>query len=218
MNNFIRRHLDPAERMSELLFGLIMTLTFTLGASLVVKEGPDATRELLIGVIGCNLAWGLIDGLLYIFNAMFSRGAVNRAARLFHKEGGAAVHAQLVDNLTETYGQAITVTTREAMSRDILAYLATVQTNRVRMNRDDLLGAIASFLLVAFTALPAVIPFMLIDNRMVALRVSNFLMIALMYVIGYQWASSIDAHRQRVAFSMAMGGLIIVQLTILLGG
>jgi hypothetical protein len=43
------RQLDPATRMGELLFGLIMTLTFTLGAGVLVRErGQEGARQLLM--------------------------------------------------------------------------------------------------------------------------------------------------------------------------
>lgn len=204
--------------MSELLFGLIMTLTFTLGASLVIKEGPDATRELLIGVIGCNIAWGLIDGLLYVFNAMFARGAPNRIAHLYKKSGRDAVANAIDGYMDETFGKALTRPTREALNRDVMETIVRTEPAPVRLIRDDIFGAIASFILVVLTAAPAVVPFFFIDDRLTALRVSNFIMIALIYAIGYQWAASIDANRHRIGFSMALGGMVIVQITILLGG
>ena len=37
-NSFSARHLDPASHMGEILFGLIMTLTFTLAAGIVIQE------------------------------------------------------------------------------------------------------------------------------------------------------------------------------------
>jgi VIT1/CCC1 family predicted Fe2+/Mn2+ transporter len=218
MRRFVTRYLDPSEWMSELLFGLVMTLTFTLGASLVIEEGPDATRELLVGVIGCNLAWGVIDGLLYIFNSMFARGAMNRAAHLLKREGREAADARLTEYVHENFGDALSAPTQEALQRELLDGLAQIQPARVRMTRDDLYGAIASFLLVLLTAAPAVVPFLLIKDHLVALRVSNLLMIGLLYLIGYRWASHIDANRQRVGLSMALGGLVIVQMTIMLGG
>ena len=41
---FITRHLTAGERLGELLFGLIMTLTFTLTAGFVVGDNKDAAR------------------------------------------------------------------------------------------------------------------------------------------------------------------------------
>ena len=54
MASFVQRYLDPAKQISEILFG----------------------------VIGCNIVWGIIDGLLYVFNAMYDRGAPLRATTL----------------------------------------------------------------------------------------------------------------------------------------
>ena len=63
----MHRYLDPASSLGEILFGLIMTLTFTLGAGIIIEdEGREGARQLLIAVIGCNLAWGIIDAALYI--------------------------------------------------------------------------------------------------------------------------------------------------------
>ena len=53
--SFIRRYLDPAERLGEVLFGLIMVLTFTLGAGLIVEEGAEATTRMLWGILGMAL-------------------------------------------------------------------------------------------------------------------------------------------------------------------
>jgi len=72
-------YLEPADILAEVLFGLIMVLTVTLGARLAMgEEGGD--RELLIAALGCNLAWGIIDGAMYVMNAMFHRG---RSTRIF---------------------------------------------------------------------------------------------------------------------------------------
>ena len=46
-----RRVLDPVERLSEILFGLIMVLTFT-GSLSVAEAGRDDVRAMLIGAIG----------------------------------------------------------------------------------------------------------------------------------------------------------------------
>jgi hypothetical protein len=48
MRRFVRRHLDPASQLSEILFGLIMVLTVTLTAGLSVAEGKAGVRQLLI--------------------------------------------------------------------------------------------------------------------------------------------------------------------------
>ena len=71
MKSFTGKYLDPGSHMGEVLFGLIMTLTFTLAAGLVIEEeGRAGAAEMLIGILGCNLAWGIIDGVLYVLGSV----------------------------------------------------------------------------------------------------------------------------------------------------
>src|SRR2546427_12257500 len=81
-----KRVLDPIDRVSEVLFGLIMVLTFT-GSLSIAEAGRSEVRTMLIGALGCNLAWGIIDGVLYLMGCLAEKGrglltfrAVRRAA------------------------------------------------------------------------------------------------------------------------------------------
>src|SRR5512144_3406487 len=67
-----KRVLDPIDRVSEVLFGLIMVLTFT-GALSVAEAGREDVRAMLVGALGCNLAWGIIDGILYLMGSLAER-------------------------------------------------------------------------------------------------------------------------------------------------
>ena len=68
-----KRVLEPNERISEVLFGLIMVLTFT-GSLSVAEAGRAEVRTMLIGALGCNLAWGIIDGVLYLMGCLAEKG------------------------------------------------------------------------------------------------------------------------------------------------
>src|SRR5256885_13764451 len=73
MKRFVPKYLDPASRLGEILFGLIMVLTVTLTAGLTVSEGRAGVRQLLLTAIGCNFAWGIIDAVMYIMNCLTER-------------------------------------------------------------------------------------------------------------------------------------------------
>src|SRR5204862_4665006 len=68
-----RRVLEPIDRVSEVLFGLIMVLTFT-GSLSVAEAGREDVRTMLIGALGCNFAWGIIDGVLYLMGSLAEKG------------------------------------------------------------------------------------------------------------------------------------------------
>src|SRR5882757_7768244 len=68
-----KRVLEPIDRVSEILFGLIMVLTFT-GSLSIAEAGRDDVRTMLVGALGCNLAWGIIDGVLYLMGCLAEKG------------------------------------------------------------------------------------------------------------------------------------------------
>src|SRR6187397_377792 len=68
-----KRVLEPHERISEVLFGLIMVLTFT-GSLSVAEAGREDVRTMLVGALGCNIAWGIIDGMLYLMGCLAEKG------------------------------------------------------------------------------------------------------------------------------------------------
>ncbi len=67
------RVLSPPERFGEAVFGLIMVLTIT-GSLSVAEAGQAEIRTMLIGALGCNLAWGIVDAVMYLLGALFERG------------------------------------------------------------------------------------------------------------------------------------------------
>jgi hypothetical protein len=61
----MKRALDPYDRFSEVLFGLITVLTFT-GSLSIFKAGREDVHSMLVGALCCNVAWGFIDAVFYL--------------------------------------------------------------------------------------------------------------------------------------------------------
>jgi hypothetical protein len=64
--------LDPIERVSELVFGVLMAMTF-IGALNVAESGETEVRKAMIAALGCNIAWGLTDGIMYVVAMLTER-------------------------------------------------------------------------------------------------------------------------------------------------
>jgi len=125
--NFVQRHLDPASRLGEILFGLIMVLTATLTAGLTAESGKAGVRQLLYGALAC-------------------------------------------------------------------------------------------FWLVFVSCLPAALPFLIFGYPTRALRVSNLLLIAMLFFVGHQWAQYAHTNRLVAGLAMVAIGLALVGVAVLLGG
>ncbi len=212
--------LEPDDALAEVLFGLIMALTWTVGSRLVMQEEGLDVRGLIISTLGCNIAWGIIDAVLRILGTTFFR---SRRLHLFRqiktaKDEGAAL--AVIRNEFPTDGTALSVDRADAemIYRSLLALAVRSEPSRVTLTQSDLLAAVAVFFLVSATAIPAVIPFLVIDDAERALRVSNGLLIGLLFFTGYAWARFSGGRPLYAGVTMTGLGLIMVGIAVALGG
>ena len=221
MKRFVPKYLDLASRLGEILFGLIMVLTVTLSAGLTADDGRAGVRQLLAASIGCNLAWGIIDAVMYVMNCITERSGKVRLIEAVQRSLDARAALDIIQNEVEPELQSLLdPEEREAFSRSILNHVAKARiTNaRTRVTKDDLYGALACFWLVFVSCLPAAIPFFIFSQPHFALRVSNFLLIALLFLVGQKWAQYAGSNRLATGSTMVVIGLMLVGVAILLGG
>jgi len=213
--SFIHRHLDPGESLGEVLFGLIMVLTFTLGAALA--GGHE--RGLLLAAIGCNVAWGVIDGVLFVMSSRFAR---RRRARLIRAIRGANDDAAAIAVIRDELEPGLQALTRpedrDRLYRSVHALMAHAEPMPMRFDRADWMAGLAVFVLVAATAVPAALPFLLVDDPHLALRLSNGLLVALLFAVGYRWARFVDLNPWVAGLTLTALGVILVAVAIALGG
>src|SRR5687768_9376760 len=99
--------LSPVDRISEVLFGLIMVLTFT-GAISVGSDGREEIRSLLWAALGCNVAWGLVDAIMYLMNVLFERGYSRNVLLKYRKTvPGPEASAALKEELPPVIGSLL---------------------------------------------------------------------------------------------------------------
>ena len=216
---FIERYLDPASRLGEVLFGLIMVLCATLTAGLSVAEGKAGVRQLLLAALGCNIAWGIIDGVMYVMHCVTARAEKARLIEAIQRAPDMNTALDIVRDEIEPRFETFTGPEhREALCRFILEYLTRSAPPRIRATKDDLYGALGCFWLVFLSCLPAAAPFLIFSEPTRALRVSNVLLIAMLYIAGHMWAQYAHTNRLIAGLVMVVIGLALVGVAILLGG
>jgi hypothetical protein len=212
--------LSPDETLGEILFGLIMVLTFTLGAGVAASaEGEQAAHALIFGAIGCNIAWGLIDGIFYIMGLTFLRGRRSRLLEALRNAPDKQVAVALVRNeLDDQLAPITTSEDREHLYERIRDMVSTTSEPPTGIHWSDLRGAVGVFLLVALTAVPAALPFLFVDNAWRALRISNVILIGLLFIVGYHWAGYTHATPWKAGLGIMLIGVVLVGVAIALGG
>ena len=217
MIGFIRRHLDPAGRLGEALFGLIMALGFT-GAVRLGEEEPN-NRALFIGISGCNLAWAIVDGVTHVLSALFERG---RKARLIRDVLSAATEDAALQHIgKELDGPLMALTTpqeRLQLHRWVLEILRKGEAEDVRVQGKDLFGGVAASLVVLLATFPIVVPFLLVPDPNLAVRVSNLVALTLLFLLGLRWGQIVGGRSFRIATGLTLVGVVLVLITVLLGG
>ncbi len=208
--------LEPSERIGEVLFGLIMVLTFT-GALSVAEADRAEVRTMLIGALGCNVAWGIIDGVLYLMGCLAEKGrglVIFRAVR--NTLDPQQAQRLIADALPPVVASVLPPAELDAI-RQRLTQLPE-PPDRAQLRKEDWLGAAGVFLLVFLSTFPVVIPFLFLQNVGLALRLSNGIAILMLFLTGFAYGKCVGRHPWLVGISMVVLGGVLVGLTMALGG
>jgi len=210
------RVLEPSERVSEVLFGLIMVLTFT-GSLSVADAGRDDVRAMLIGALGCNLAWGIIDGMLYLMGCMSEQGRGVRAWRALRKAAShAEAHRVIAGALPAMVAAALSSAEFESVRQKLLS--VSEPPARPRLGKAEWLGALAVAAWVIVITFPVTVPFIFMENVARAMRVSNTIAVVLLFVAGWAFGRVTEYHPWLTGVAMVCLGVALVGLTIALAG
>jgi hypothetical protein len=208
--------LDPMYRLSEVLFGLIMVLTFTGSLSVASATEVDVTT-MMLAALGCGVAWGLIDGVMFLMSALHERGAdLARVAALREASSREAAHGVIRDFLPPLVARELDAPALDRIQDRILAVVPT--GSRARLTTGHLRGAVKVFLIVVASNLPVILPFLFFDDAFSALRVSNGVALLMLAVIGFAYGRVSGLPAVWTAVAMVLLGAVLVGVTIALGG
>ena len=164
-----------------------MVLTFT-GSLSVAEAGRDDVRTMLIGALGCNIAWGIIDAMLYLMGCLAEKGrglitlqAVRKAA------DPQEAQRRIADALPPVVASILEPAELETMRRRLMQL--PEPPARARLSKDEWLGSLGVFVIVFLSTFPVAMPFIFMQDVGPALRVSNAIAIVMLFVLGYAFGT-----------------------------
>lgn len=207
--------LSPVDRVSGVIFGLIMALTFT-GTLSVATADRNEVRDMLIGALGCNIAWGLVDAVMFLLATLTERRrnlAILREVRC--RPGDNRAHQLIADALPP-----VIASTMEPAELDVIrARLERLpEPPAASLALGDFRAAVGVFLLVFLATLPVALPFAVIHDAHRALRISNGIALVMLFAGGYYLGRHAEAHPWRTGVLTLAAGVLLVWATIALGG
>jgi hypothetical protein len=210
------RVLEPVERLSEILFGLIMALTITCAVSVATAD-HFKIRTMLFAALGCNLAWGIIDAGMYLMARLGERGRNALAARAVRETvNREEAHRIIADKLPPLFASAFQPAQLELIRERINNIPAS--DAGPRLTGRDWRGALGVCILVILSTFPVVIPFIVIADARLALRTSNALAIILLFLCGFLFGRHAGLPPWVTGLITVAVGVVLVSIAIALGG
>jgi VIT1/CCC1 family predicted Fe2+/Mn2+ transporter len=210
------RTLDRSERISEVLFGLIMVLTVTASIS-VASEDHASIHTMLVGALGCNFAWGIIDGGMYLMARLHETGNEIMMIRTIRNAATFdAAYRIIAGVLPPVLASSLMPEQVERIRRNLRQIREPYA--RPRLTKRDAVGAVAVFLLVFLSTFPVVIPFLFIGDARTALRASHAIAVAMLFLCGYSFGSCAGLRPWATGLVMIVVGGALVGVAFALGG
>lgn len=212
----VRKHLlDPVDRVSEILFGLIMAVTI-VGSLSVAAAGHAEVRTVMWAALGCNLAWGLVDAVMYIVRTMTERSRLRTLGRRIRGADAADARAQIARALPDHVAALVGADERESMRRRLAAL---PPDDGALLGPRDFLEAAGIFALVVLATFPVVLPFMFMQDVVNAFRLSQGITLVMLFLAG----TALGRHAEhpkpmRTGLAMAVFGAVLIAAVKALGG
>jgi VIT1/CCC1 family predicted Fe2+/Mn2+ transporter len=209
------RLLNPVDRISEILFGLIMAVTI-VGSLSIATAGKEEVRTVMMAALGCNLAWGLVDAVMYVVRTATERTR-NRVLARRIADADAGMARRLITQALPEHVVALTGPDEiDAMRRRLLA---SPDKLRPVLAPRDFLEAFAVFLMVVVATFPVVAPFLLTSDAATAMRMSQAVTLGMLFIAGLALGRYAGyAKPLRPALAMAVFGAVLIAAVKALGG
>jgi VIT1/CCC1 family predicted Fe2+/Mn2+ transporter len=172
---------------------------------------------MILGALGCNLAWGIIDGGLYLLGRLEDRGrdlmtlrAVKTAAE------PAAAQRAIAEALPEPITASLAPEDLDLIARKLSRL--SEPPKRPGFVAEDWLGAASVCVWVFLSTIPVVVPFLFTDQVRLALRLSNSVAIAMLFLCGYAFGRCTGLSPWRTGLVMVFLGAALTGVAIALGG
>lgn len=208
--------LADVDRINEVLFGLIMVLTFTCSIS-AATQGQEELSTILWSALGCNVAWGFIDSVMYLFSVLLERGEAFASIRNIR-------NATTEESGNKAVTEALPPLISQILKKEHITHISNELKNlpeppaKVFLTWHDVLQAIKIFILVFISTFPVTLPFIFIDKVQLAIRISNGIALILLFLCGVYLGKQTGRSKTVMGLAFSLIGTLLVAVTMALGG
>jgi hypothetical protein len=217
----------PIDQLSEIIYSLLILLIFIQAYWLLTRDGQtadfvssDYAIELFFAALGAILAWGIIDGMMYILLSMFDR---SERRQLLYTIQSAPTDEDAIEIIAEEFDYMfepiVGERERQRLYINVLAQLRNSQPRAIGFKRSDWIEAGGLVLTAVLAVLPSLAPFLFLrHNFALALTVSSIISLSILFVAGYAWGKYTGTNAWKTGLLTLVVGVCMVVVALLLGG
>jgi len=216
---FIDKQITPVGRLQEIIYALIMVITVSSTVSRAVPDTEEGIQTLILAVLGCNIAWGIVDGVMFVLTSLFNR---NKSLKMVKDATNAMTGDEALSVIDGEFNPPfewmLGDDQKKKLNEEILDHVIRLRPPGTGITRDDVTGGMFCFVVTFLTTLPAIMPFYFIGEMEPAIRLSNAIVMTMLFFTGVEYAKYTDKNPLKTAISLTLLGAVVVVITILLGG
>lgn len=207
--------LTPAEVAGEMLFSSIMT--FSILSAQRVAQADQVDVPVLVGTVaGCNMAWGLVDAGMRLFQARVGKVEQHRRRQAWLQAPDLGALRGLLRADPDSADLA------EMDDAALLAFLQRQQAapyaQGPRLDWRDGASAALVWLCVLLPTVPLLLPFLVHADAARAMRSAQVVAVGLMFLLGARVSRGLGTRPAWGGLLFAGFGVVITVLCIALGG
>ncbi len=225
----LRKYLSPSDRLTEIIATIIMTMTIIIAIQFGIGISNYSVRLIFVATLGCNIAWGLVDAVNYIFSEVFERGQHLHFIKVIkemknEEEAVTFIGKKIETKLDSAILDQIQPEERVEISKRVFQHLSkststTMKPKPVHIVQDDIYGAVSVFILVIIVCMILLLPFLFLPNNLVlGYRITQIISLILFFLVGYRLALVTNRPKVRTGLIFVVLGTIIIIIVIFMGG
>jgi hypothetical protein len=206
---------------AEIIYGVIIAMTFTSA----LRDLPWAFLERMLvertvyTALFCCMAWGVADGLFYLWERNYLIRQENRIIELSKSAQTEPAVTLVESQLEDTVLRNVPGEQRHELYRKLVQFLSGAGTREKLSLREGFTIVGGTFIRSALAGVVVILPFFATTDVNLALKVSNLLGILLLFAVGYLRALDREfSQRIIMAVGTSMIGIVITAITVVLGG
>jgi hypothetical protein len=213
MFSFIGETLSLGDRLSELLYGVLMVSSIS---GLVVIAGPPEESGfyyMLVVLFITIVLWGLLDGISYALLSAADRSDREVLIESLGTESDAdkrkvAIAEELDETLVARLDEESRTRIVNIVEAGLSRNLETIKKNRLTSFEKRII--LAAFLLDFFALVILVIPYLLFDTLALAALISHIMALVMFVLIGFYYAKYAHLNKWKGAFVAGFLGLVLI--------